>query len=474
MFTDLKPYPAVAETGVDWLQRCPRHWRLSPGMALLVPVKTRNTKLTEDTVLSLSFGRIVVKPQDKLHGLVPASFATYQVLDPGAVVIRPTDLQNDQRSARVGLVRNRGIITSAYLAFDVKRGLASEYAFGYLSALDSLKVYYGMGSGLRQNLDWSDFKRLPMLLPPAEEQGAIVRYLGHANRRIDQAIAAKRKLIRLLEEQKQVIINQAVTRGLDRNVPMKESGVNGLGPTPAHWQITAVGRLVSFVTSGSRGWAQYYSDEGAIFLQSGNIGRDMSLNLSRVQRVSVHPDAEGSRTRVRSGDVLVCITGALTGNVGLVESDLDAPAYVNQHVALIRPRSELVLPRYLATALRSSQGQSQFKTEEYGGTKQGLSLADVKGVKISLPPIEEQLRLLARIEADAANIDATVQRSHREIELLREFRARLTADVVTGQVDVRVIAATLPEVELDEPVSGTDEAAADALNDRVFEDLEDA
>ena len=129
--------------------------------------------MVEKRVLSLSYGRIVIKPDDKLHGLVPESFETYQIVDPGNIIIRSTDLQNDWTSLRVGLVRDRGIITSAYLCLRMVGPLTSEYGYLQLHALDLMKVVYGMGSGLRQNLDFTDFKRMPVLVPPPDEQGIL-------------------------------------------------------------------------------------------------------------------------------------------------------------------------------------------------------------------------------------------------------------------------------------------------------------
>jgi type I restriction enzyme S subunit len=170
--------------------------------------------LKEKTVLSLSYGRIVIKPADKLHGLVPESFETYQIVNAGDIIIRPTDLQNDHTSLRVGMVRDRGIITSAYLALRATAGLSSEFGFQFLYVWDTTKAIYGYGSGLRQNLDFSHFKRMPVAVPPLVEQNAIVRFLDWANRRLEQAIRAKRKVIALLNEQKQAIIQRAVTQGL--------------------------------------------------------------------------------------------------------------------------------------------------------------------------------------------------------------------------------------------------------------------
>jgi len=211
----LRSYPEHRDSGLPWLGDIPAHWDTGPGFAAFREKKVRNQGLIETTVLSLSYGRIVVKPPEKLHGLVPASFATYQIVDPGDIIIRSTDLQNDWNSLRVGLVRNRGIITSAYLCFRTTDVLSPDYGYYLLHAFDLMKVFYGMGSGLRQNLDFLDFKRMLIPIPPPDEQSSVVRFLDQTNRRIDKAIRAKRKIIQLLNEQKQAIIQRYAPRSAE-------------------------------------------------------------------------------------------------------------------------------------------------------------------------------------------------------------------------------------------------------------------
>lgn len=449
MIPNLEPYPAYQDSGVSWLGDIPAHWQQLPGRACLVEKKTPNVGMQETTVLSLSYGQIVVKPPEKLHGLVPASFETYQIIEPYDIVIRPTDLQNDWVSLRTGLAKTRGIITSAYMRLQTKGSLDPQYGHLLLHAYDLKKVFYGLGSGLRQNLSWRDFKYLPCLVPPPDEQAAIARFLHYVNRRTRRYIRAQKKLIALLEEQKQAIIQRAVTRSLDPNVRLKPSGVDWIGEMPGHWQIASVRRLITFITSGSRGWAKFYSDNGDLFIQSGNLGRSMALDLANVHRVRVPSGAEGQRTRIAKDDVLVCVTGALTGNVAFVNEDLP-PAYVNQHVALVRPDPELILPRFLASALYSPFAQAQFKLTEYGGTKQGLGLDDVRNVVIFVPSVEEQHQIVAHLDAQTTCFSKLIDGVKRKIGLIREYRTRLIADVVTGKLDVRQAAAKLPD-EVAEP-----------------------
>lgn len=135
----------------------------------------------------------------------------------------------------------------------------------------------------------------------------------------------------------------------------------------------------------------------------------------------------------------------MTGNVALVDQELNAPAFVNQHVALIRGKAKMVEPRFLAYVLHSESGRRQFKTSEYGGTKQGLGLGDVKNVFVVVPPLKEQREIVTQLDGAVEAFQLAISRLHREIDLLREYRTRLVADVVTGQLDVRAAAAALPQ-----------------------------
>ncbi len=450
MIADLKPYPEYKESGLPWLGQVPKHWVLGPGFATFRKKKVKNTGMQEKTVLSLSYGRIVVKPPENLHGLVPDSFETYQIVDDGDIIIRSTDLQNDWNSLRVGLVRNRGIITSAYLCFRTTDKLIPEYGYHLLHTFDLLKIFYGLGSGLRQNLDWADFKRMLIFIPPPDEQAAIVRFLDWATGRLTRAIRAKRKMVSLLNEQKQAIIHRAVTRGLDPSVSLKPSGIPWLGDIPAHWEVRRLKSLCRFVTSGSRGWARYYADAGSVFLRIGNISTtSVELRLNRITYVKPPTDAEGERTRVLPDDILLSITAQI-GAVGVVPEGL-GEAFVNQHTALIRLRQGESIPRWIAYGLLSQFGKDQCRLMTNGGTKVGLTLDDVLCLVVLLPPTNDQLTIVNGIERETHNLNANISALEREIHLLKEYRTRLVADVVTGKLDVREAAARLPDEAPPEP-----------------------
>ena len=272
-------------------------------------------------------------------------------------------------------------------------------------------------------------------VPPRCEQQTIASYLKHELSRIDELITRKHRLLELLEEKRLAIITYTVTKGLDRSAPMKDSEIDWLGQIPAHWTVSRVKFLINFITSGSRGWAEFYSDEGPTFLQSGNIGRQMELDFLIHQRVNPPPGAEGTRTAVALDDVLVCITGARTGAIGHVSEPL-GEAYINQHIALLRPIKERVVPRFLAYSLWSNVGREQLSLNSYG-LKEGLGLQNVVDVLVANPPVAEQEKLTAHLDLVTRRLNVLSAKVHQAIKRLLEYRAALITNAVTGKTDLR-------------------------------------
>ena len=207
----LNPNVKMKDSGVEWIGVIPEHWEVMPGFVLFNENRRKNIGMKEYRVLSLSYGKIIIKPIEKLVGLVPESFETYQIVRPNDIIIRCTDLQNDQTSLRTGLAENPGIITSAYLNLSLKIDYNPHLIHYFLHALDITKVFYKFGSGLRQNLSFDDFKRLPIVIVPAYEQDLIVRFLKNLESKTTTAINCKEKEIEKLKVYKATLINSAVT-----------------------------------------------------------------------------------------------------------------------------------------------------------------------------------------------------------------------------------------------------------------------
>ncbi len=223
-----------------WHGTLPTGWIERPLYAVAAERRNANKGLRETNLLSLSYGRIVRKDIESSEGLLPASFETYQIVKPGDVVLRLTDLQNDQRSLRSGLVGERGIITSAYLALRV-HGAEPRFIAYQLRAIDSMKIFYSMGGGLRQSIGFGDLKRLPLALPPLEEQRAIADYLDRETAQIDAFIAKNEELIDLLVERRAAVVTALIVGGLDPKLVTVD--VSGIGRLPAHWIVDRFARV---------------------------------------------------------------------------------------------------------------------------------------------------------------------------------------------------------------------------------------
>ena len=435
MIADLKPYPVMKASDVPWIGKVPNHWTRLPGRACYREEKVLNKGLTENTVLSLSYGQIVVKPPEKLHGLVPASFETYQIVEPGDIIVRPTDLQNDWNSLRFGLSRDRGVITSAYICLHTEEAVTRPYGHLLLHTYDLKKVFYGLGSGLRQNLDWRDFKYLPCIVPPLPEQAAIVRYLDHADRRIRRYIRAKQKLIKLLEEQKQAIIHQTVTGQVDvrtgRPYPAyKPSGVEWLGDVPEHWEVRRLKTLCS-MKSGEGITAMSIEPTGEYPVYGGNGLRGYTSNYTH----------DGNF-------VLIGRQGALCGNVHVARGRF----WASEHAVVAALDRGHALEWF-----RAVLGVMNLNQYSIAAAQPGLAVERVLNLWLPVLDPQEQAVIAAHIEKQTAGSNVSIAFARREIDLLREYHTCLIADVVTGKLDVREAAGRLPdEDEEPEPLDETD------------------
>lgn len=207
----LNPDAAMKDSCIEWIGMIPSSWNIHPVYYYYGERKVKNYDLKEQNLLSLSYGKIVRKDINASGGLLPANFSTYNIVEAGDIIIRSTDLQNDKRSLRTGLVTEHGIITSAYIDLMPKSGVNSKYFHYLLHAYDIMKVFYNMGNGVRQGLNYSEFSKLMVIAPSREEQQEIVDYLDNKCEQIDSIIETKKEQLTVLDEYKKTIIYEYVT-----------------------------------------------------------------------------------------------------------------------------------------------------------------------------------------------------------------------------------------------------------------------
>lgn len=416
-------YDSYKDSGVDWLGSIPESWGLKPGLVAFSENKRNNKGMKEETVLSLSYGKIVIKPEEKLVGLVPESFETYQLVEPSDIIIRCTDLQNDKVSLRTGLAKDKGIITSAYLNLKVKSGFNSRFLHYYLHALDTTKVIYKFGSGLRQNLSFLDFKRLPVFDIPEETQEAIANFLDQKTAQIDEAIAIKEKQIALLKERKQIITEKAVTQGLNPDVPMKKSGLYGIDLIPEHWDVVFNRRIFRENSRKVK-------------------GNELPLSLSQVDGVIPSGDMkERSLSPSHRKNFKLCLEGDLVvnrfkGHLGVFfESAYEG--IVTFHYGVFEPQKG-VYTKYYEHLYHTEQYKGLYAGASNGMTVglQNLSNLNFYMIKSLRPPKQEQIEICNFVEEKSKVINQAVQKITEQIESLREYKTTLINSAVTGKIKV--------------------------------------
>lgn len=472
MIAGLKPYPKMKDSGVPWLGDVPEHWEVLPNRAIFAEVRDRG--YPEEQMLSVTIRKGVIQQQILL---ADSSKKDSSNQDKSAYkLVRPGDVAYNKMRAwqgAVGVSDYRGIISPAYVVQRPHKGIHPRYLHYLLRtpafAKEAERWSYGITSDM-WSLRPEHFKMIYGCLPPLTEQAAIVRFLDYMDRRIRRYIRAKQKLIKLLEEQKQAIIHRAVTRGLDPNVRFKPSGVEWLGDVPEHWEVVPFKRRVRF-QEGPGIMAADFRSSGVPLLRISCLLSDSDplegcnfLDATLVEK-------KWSHFSVQKNDyILNASTSASSILIRPVHDDWVGSV---PYTGLIRLWSsgQLVSMRYVSMLMQSPTLQGQLLLARTGVGIAHFGPSHLKRLWITLPPQHEQTKIADSVDHQTSMLNRSISVARHEIALLREYRTRLIADVVTGKLDVREAAARLPD-EADEPepldeaetLADADEDATDDLD----------
>ena len=450
MSVPLQPYPEYKDSGSPWLGQIPKNWKVRRIKTVLRESYARAGD-SSLTLLSLTRVRGLIPHKemtDKVHSA--KSLGNYKRYRPGQLVMN----RMQAWSGMFGAGPMEGLISPDYAVFNLQSDHHISFVLERIKAPDLVGQYIleskGIGSGF--NRLYSDrFGAIPMSLPPPVEQAAIVRFLGHQERKIRNTIRTKQKLIALLTEQKQVLIHRAVTRGLNPNVKLKPSGIPWLGEIPEHWEVLPL-KGICAIQSGITLGKDYVGQElhEYPYLRVANVQAGHT-NLSVVKTIRA-TKAEAERCLLQKGDVLMTEGGDPDKlGRGCVWEGQVARCLHQNHVFAVRPNQSRIDPYFLSALMGTRYARAYFQST----SKQTTNLASTNKTKIGmfrllLPKVDEQKLILSHLEVATRPLNTALSRLEREIALLREYRTRLVADVVTGKVDVRAAAAGLPEAAVEE------------------------
>lgn len=456
MIEGLKPYAEYKESDILWARKLPSGWKTERAKRLFTKMQ-RPVRPEDEVVTCFRDGMVTLRKNRRLRGFTEATVESgYQGIRKGDLVIHGMDAF----AGAIGVSDSDGKGTPVYNVCQPVPGVVASYYAHTVREMSRAQWILALAKGIRErstDFRYEMFGNQFVPLPPPDEQAAIVRFLDHANRKIDGFTRAKRKLIALLNEQKQAIIHRAVTRGLDPDVPLKPSGIPWLGDIPVHWEVWRISRFakVGNGSTPSRSNMGFWSGGNYPWLNSSHVNRGFIDSAD--QFVTSSALRECHLPKVAAGSVLIAITGQ--GKTRGTSAVLGFEATINQHIAYITPRVPVVTANYLHLSLVAAYSTLRSISDDSGSTKGALTCEDLKRFKLALPPIDEQGQLVDAIATKTKAANTAIARTEREIALIQEYRTRLTADVVTGKLDVREAAAKLPEFEdiTDLPIAAAEE-----------------
>lgn len=417
MIANLRPYSSYKPSGISWIGNIPCHWKLVRFRNILSEKTERNR--SDSPLLSVVREKGVILRDvdnwDENPNFIPDDLSNYKVVRKGQFAMNKMKAWQGS----YGVSQYEGIVSPAYFVFDVNAVMADYFHVAVRSK--AFVPFFGQASdGVRigqWDLSQTRMREIPFWVPPLPEQAAIVRYLDRIDERVRRYITGKQKLLRLLREEKQVVIRRSVTRGLDQGVRLSPSGNEWLGDMPAHWASRRLKTICS-MNSGNGITATSIESSGTYPVYGGNGLRGYSSHFTH----------EGEFA-------LIGRQGALCGNVHIARGRF----WASEHAVVATLHSGQVLEWFGAILEAMNLNQHSI-----AAAQPGLAVERILNLWIPVPPPAEQAVIATRIEKQTAVIDTAIKRTRRQIELMQEYRTRIISDVVTGKLDVSGTAADLP------------------------------
>ena len=412
----------MKDSGIEWIGEIPATWDIHPVYSYFGERKNKNSLGNENNLLSLSYGRVIRKDINANGGLLPESFNTYNIVEADDIIIRPTDLQNDKRSLRTGLVKEHGIITSAYIDLCPIKHVDSRYFHYLLHAYDVMKVFYNMGNGVRQGLNYSEFSKLMVFEPSYAEQVSIADFLDAKCAEIDALTVDIQMQIDTLEQYKRSVITEAVTKGLNPDAETKNSGIEWIGEIPSTWNIIRGKYLLEYLQKPVK------EDDGVITcFRDGEV----TLRSNRREDGFTMSDKEIGYQGIDAGDLVVHGMDGFAGAIGISDSRGKASPVLN---VMDTKQNK----RYIMYYLRSMAYSDVFVALATGIRVRSCDLRwnKLADLPYPVPSIEEQTAIVEYIDTTLEKTDVVISKKKAQLETLDEYKKSLIYEYVTGKKEV--------------------------------------
>ncbi|GIB55641.1 restriction endonuclease subunit S [Vibrio cholerae] len=426
-----KAYPEYKDSGLRWLPELPSNWKVERTKRMFALKRSLVGNQSSDyQLLSLTLKGVVPRDISSGEGKIPESFDTYQKVDENDLIFCLFDMDETPRT--IGISPLNGMITGAYNVYGCLESCCANYAYYYFLHIDSFKGLKPFYTGLRKVVRAETFGNIEMPCPSFEEQQKIASFLDHETAKIDTLIAKQEMLIELLKEKRQAVISHAVTKGLNPNAPMKDSGVEWLGEVPEHWVVSSIKYLSSFVGTGGtpKNQSSFVDDNDAIkWFAPGDFSDKIELTQSS-KYISFEAVASGDAKLYKENSVLVIGIGATLGKVALCKDEFSC----NQQINMITPNKKTIA-EFITFSL--SAQHEQMKQLSNASTIGIMNQEKTKSIQIAQPPLAEQIEIVKYLNIALERFKLLESKATKQVDLLKERKTALISAAVTGKIDVR-------------------------------------
>ena len=429
-------YSSYSKSPLEWMGVIPSHWIYTKNRFGFKKWKNGKNESDETLVLSLTIKGIKIK-EDLSFGKSTESYIGHQLVEKGDIVFTPRDF--DQTPILSDVSKYDGCISNLYIVDKTNERVLNHYINYYWYGLKySVDYFKNFSYGIRFSFNRFQFDEIPLLIPPLEEQTQIVSFLDTKTKKIDELIEKTEQKIELLKEKRTSLINHCVTKGLNPNVEMKDSGVEWIGEIPSGWDVKKL-KYVSDIFSSSVD-RHIHEDEIQVSIchypdvyNNEFINDEIELNKGSCSEV------EFQRYILKKGLVILTKDSETPDDIGnpcYVEIDFDN-VVCGYHLTIIENNDINVNSKFLFRFIQSDKVRCHFETESRGITRFSLGKSKIENLFVNLPSYSEQTQIVEYLDEQTQKIDSTIEKETQRIELLKEYRQSLISEVVTGKIDVR-------------------------------------
>lgn len=428
-----KKYDKYKNTDIAWLNKIPSHWTEIPNRCFLTELKNKVGKNSSKyTLLSLTKNGVIIRDLSEMKGKFPAEFDSYKIVNKGNLILCLFDIEETPRT--VGLSKFKGMITGAYNVLKIENVNPQFITYFYI-ALDNTKELRSLYRGLRKTIKIGKFLSIKTPIPPIDEQDKIVSFIEYKEKQINKLIKKQKKLIELLEEKKKIIITEAVTKGLDKSVPMKNSGIDYIGQIPQNWEIKKIKQILKQISKKKIYRGGIYIGMENIESWTGRFNVILNANIEGVSNIF-------SKGQILFGKLRPYLAKCIiTDCAGLCSSEL----------LVLKPNKDHD-ENFIQKLMLSKTFIDLVDASTYGAKMPRANWNFIKNIECAIPDINEQREIIKYINKIDEFINKLIQNKKILIEKLEDYKKNLISFAVTGQIDVRdyEIPKTDDDVDLEE------------------------